>query len=231
MDGSHFDTLVKRLATIRLNREQTLHGLAVGTLAALTGLRLFPEAEGKGKGKGKKRRKKKPVCLCSASGCTSLKVGNPSSVINQNPRCNYAGNCGANPCAATATTTTQAPSPPPPGCNPEAQATTCAGRCGTWPNNCGQSVTCPACPNGQTCLLNGTCARPCTGMAGQCNGCTGLVCAITTEGATNCANGIGIQCTEAQACTSTAECPLGFQCMTCGQIMPSTRCFAVAVCP
>ena len=63
----------------------------------------------KHKNKRKNKHKNKPetkqqVCLCSAAGCTSQRVTNPSSVINQNPRCNYAGGCTTNPCATTTTT-------------------------------------------------------------------------------------------------------------------------------
>ncbi len=60
-------------------------------------------------------------------------------------------------------------------------------------NNCGQTVTCN-CLSGQTCLANGTCARPCT-SAGQCDDCTpmGSFCAVpTTEGQRYC-GGPGVQ--------------------------------------
>lgn len=44
MDETRFDTLIKRLATRRLTRVQTLHGLAAGGVAALTGMRFLGEA-------------------------------------------------------------------------------------------------------------------------------------------------------------------------------------------
>jgi hypothetical protein len=46
MDGSHFDTVMKRLATTPLTRGQTLRGLAAGMLASLPGLRLVAEEAG-----------------------------------------------------------------------------------------------------------------------------------------------------------------------------------------
>jgi hypothetical protein len=226
MDGSHFDTLVKRLATTRLTRGQTVRGLAVSGVAALAGLRLVAgETEAKGKGKGK-RRKKKPVCVCSASGCQSQKVTKPSSLINQDPRCTYAGECTTNPCAAEP--------PSPPGCVPEPLETTCAAGCGRRTNNCNQEVGC-VCPSGQACLVNGTCARPCS-SGGQCTDCTpsGLTgCSLpTAEGAQHCIP-FGV-CEDRPLCTppDTTGCPLGFQCMICNPMgAPSNRCVPVAVCP
>jgi hypothetical protein len=64
--------------------------------ASVTGLSLLADNEA---AVGKKRKKK--VCLCTPRGCTSKKVKNRTKVIQQNPQCNYAGACGANPCAGT----------------------------------------------------------------------------------------------------------------------------------
>jgi hypothetical protein len=225
MDGSRFDTLVRTLAIGRLTRVQTLRGLAVGVLPSFTGLSLIAEvgAKNKGKGKGKKTRrrrrknKKKLVCTCSAAGCTQHKVTNPASLITQNPRCNYAGACTTNPCAAV----------PPPPCLPEPQATTCAAGCGPRLNNCNQSISCP-CPGGQTCLPNGTCARSCTTNP-QCAGCTqARVCATTSEGQSICIV-IPPTCGILQPCPVTMSCPKGSACVACG--MAGLRCVQVGVCP
>lgn len=43
-----------------------------------------------------------------------------------------------------------------PGCTPQPAAQTCAGRCGTVADNCGNSVAC-TCPTGQCCRGDGTC--------------------------------------------------------------------------
>jgi hypothetical protein len=221
MNGSRFDTLIRNLATRRLTRMQTLRGLVVSGIAALTGLRLVAEeADAKNRGKNKRTRKRR-VCLCTAAGCTSKKVKNRSKVISKNTPCAYAGGCTTNPCAATV--------PPlgPPGCTPEPQSTTCAGNtlCGTTrANNCGQVVTC-GCRSGQTCLNNGSCATPCEFGGAQCAGCAGDVdCSgSTTEGQTVCVR-LAL-CPPVPDCASTSSCPLGFVCVSgCG-------CSRVAVCP
>jgi hypothetical protein len=120
----------------------------------------------------------------------------------------------------------------PPGCVPEPASTTCAGRCGTAANNCGQAVTCPSCPTGQTCLINGTCARLCTAAGAECTGCTSPVsCSIpSTEGQQICVISEQ-QCVERQPCDPphTMGCPVGQACFfTCSG---THRCFAVASCP
>ena len=46
MDGSHFDSLMRTLATTRLTRVQTLRGLAAGGVAALTGITRRSEEAG-----------------------------------------------------------------------------------------------------------------------------------------------------------------------------------------
>ena len=107
------------------------------------------------------------------------------------------------------------PSPP---CVPEAPATTCAGRCGRRTNNCGQAVTCLVCPAGQVCLVNGSCAVPCTDP----DTCPG-VCFCgdpSTEGSRYCTEGNSV-CDVHATCASTAACPLGEQCAPCGG---TTRC-------
>jgi hypothetical protein len=88
-DGSHFDTVVNVLGTRRLSRGQTLRGLAVGTLAALTGLHLVAaEVGAKGhhhhKGKGKKKRPRPPRPPHPLGGCspaTSIQGSCPAGQI------------------------------------------------------------------------------------------------------------------------------------------------------
>ncbi len=71
-------------------------------------------------------------------------------------------------------------------CAPQPLAATCAGRCGTWLDNCGQPVTCATCPGDRVCLPNGTCAiscasAPCPGACGGCKIETPRTCASVTS--------------------------------------------------
>jgi hypothetical protein len=101
VDDTTFDTLIKRLATTRLTRLQTLRGLAAGGVAALTGMSLLGE-EGEAKKNNPKKRK---VCLCSPASCTTKRVKNRARVIRRNAPCAYKGKCTSfNPCAAAVTT-------------------------------------------------------------------------------------------------------------------------------
>jgi hypothetical protein len=97
MDGEHFDSLIKRLGTTRLTRLAALRGLAVGTVAGLTGLSLTAdEADA-----DKKKPKKRPVCLCSSTSCTTKRVRNRKKAIRRAAPCAYKGKCTSfNPCAA-----------------------------------------------------------------------------------------------------------------------------------
>ena len=98
-------------------------------------------------------------------------------------------------------------SPPPPTCQAESQNATCSARCGTWPNNCGQDVTCPVCAAGKKCLINGSCGYACSGdtCAPGC-GCSGP----NSEGDRFCVAALA-QC-PTQQCSSTTTCPLGAVC-------------------
>jgi hypothetical protein len=55
-------------------------------------------------------------------------------------------------------------------CTPQERSRTCQGRCGSVPNNCGQSVEC-SCPAGEICRSDGTCS-PCDGNNACPSGCT-----------------------------------------------------------
>lgn len=116
-------------------------------------------------------------------------------------------------------------------CHPEPPTATCAGvDCGeTRINNCGQEVRCD-CPGGFNCLLNGTCARECTGHSNDCAACgANAFCTnANTEGQTHCV--VESTCAEHPVCmTSTSECPRGTQCQPCG-IGQGNFCIPVAAC-
>jgi hypothetical protein len=115
-------------------------------------------------------------------------------------------------------------------CVPEPVPETCArAGCGAaQENNCGQAVACP-CPADRTCLLNGTCAQPCT-KSSECTGCQESCSNITTENQQHCLleNYPGI-CDNLQACSSTAECPRGMHCQECPYMSGEYGC--LEVCP
>lgn len=109
-------------------------------------------------------------------------------------------------------------------CSPQPPAATCAGRCGTWLDNCGQPVTCATCASDLICLSNGTCAiscesAPCPGACGGCNDRNPedlRICDVFGGCST-------------QECTSTLECPPGMACLECG--FPTFRCATVCEVP
>jgi hypothetical protein len=144
MDALTFDTLIKRLATRRLTRVQTLRGLAVGGLTVLTRLSLPAEvASAK-----KPHQRKVKLCKCptgDATSCKTDKVPKDNAKKLARRACNYKGKCqaGVTDCA---------------DCVPESHATTCAAGCGTRTNTCGQAVSCP-CPTGQECYADGSCKK------------------------------------------------------------------------
>jgi hypothetical protein len=117
-------------------------------------------------------------------------------------------------------------------CKPKPPATYCGGRCaGTAVNNCGQRVSCPACPAGRDCLGNGTCNRPCAvlGVPGDCP--AACKCGLTAvEGPMQCAPAAIIGCTDVpNVCATTAQCPLGYFCGAVVSSCGSNRC--IPVCP
>jgi hypothetical protein len=191
MDNSHFDTLVRTLATRRLTRVQTRRGLAAAAIAGLTGRGLFAEEVGAKKNKARKKK----VCVCTATSCTTRKVKDPKKVLRQNAPCAYKGGCTSfNPCA-TETVTPGVPPPPavpppPPVTVPVCDATSCPTGCcngttcetGTATTACGSGgATCQVCRGTtptQVCgnLFDGTpgggvtaCCFP-GGTPGVCNG-------------------------------------------------------------
>jgi hypothetical protein len=106
-------------------------------------------------------------------------------------------------------------------CAPESAAATCAGRCGTWPNNCGQAVSCPVCASGLMCLANGTCARACpigTACSGLPGGCS---CGIGPNGSF-CFGGGSDPC-PTPPCSGDTECLVGTRCQNFSAFCPGVN--------
>jgi hypothetical protein len=119
------------------------------------------------------------------------------------------------------------PASPPSACVPEPQVTTCGGNCATKTNNCGQIVTCP-CLGTKQCLSNGSCAQVCEGAEGCPSGCG---CSDESmEVVQRCIDTSVSGCNPpVQACTSTAQCPIGQHCQETPCGVPTYRC--VPLCP
>lgn len=99
-----------------------------------------------------------------------------------------------------------------PPCVPQALALTCVGRCGVYTNNCNQATACP-CPAGKTCLGNGSCAQTCSSETCP-SGC--LCGSASAEGSRQCIKAEQFCADLTQCCTSSAGCPLGWQCQFTG---------------
>jgi hypothetical protein len=207
MDSARFDSLVRSLTTTGSRRR--------ALTAALT---LVVGALGSDRAQAKKKKACPP--------CKKRKKGKCKSTLPEGTACTDSsgggGTCQRGSCVATTV----------PPCVPESAATTCTAGCGRPNNNCNQPVTCP-CPSGLTCLLNGTCARVCTGPIGEgCDGCTPTSsCFIpNSEGQRLCGRLPESRCDTLQPCPGgTIDCPQGFACMPeCGDL---ARCVALGVCP
>jgi|SRR5579884_4238954 len=90
-------------------------------------------------------------------------------------------------------------------CTPERAATTCAGKCGPTPNNCGQGVDCTAlctgCCRGDACVA-GTTTAACGGGGASCVACpAGTVCHPVSCLDGQCAPGTILNC-----CTQDSDC-------------------------
>jgi hypothetical protein len=196
MDAEHFETLLRSLAAP--SRRGLLAALTSGWLAVLSLARRGEEAAAKKKkGKRKHKQPSPPPVTCTPN-CTDRTCGNDGC----------GGSCGE--CAA------DQPCQGGICCTPELLAATCVGRCGTWPNNCGQPVSCPTCLGDQRCLSNGSCATVCTpdSCPMHCLACS----PVNTEGQRLCVDA-GIGCALRPPCTSTADCPPGSHCQACGGAM------------
>ena len=191
MDGSHFDTLVKALATTPLSRARVVQGLAA-SVTALAGMRLSGEP-----GAAKKQNEKKiRVCNCPSSDatlCKTQKKAKPKAkkLLRRNA-CAYRGRCqGVSGCAT-------------PGCTPSCEQKICGD------NGCGGS--CGTCGTGQVCAA-GRCVSSCPGGQKVCAGncipsnqcCTGSDCPADQV----CFNGSCDPClpnNTNQACVSSQQC-------------------------
>src|SRR5829696_4454205 len=113
MDGSTFDTLIKRLASTRMTRLTALRGLAVGAVAATLGVAAPDEADAKCKKQCGDCRKKvrhksksgKVRCRCKAKA---------NGTLCSIPGATTATTCLNGTCVAAAA---PLPLPPPPGFN------------------------------------------------------------------------------------------------------------------
>jgi hypothetical protein len=195
MDHNRFEGLARALGAA-VSRRSLGRGLAGGGLAVLGPIR----ADAK-----KKRRKKKkttqttspPPPASQQASCTPNCAERTCGSDGCGGSC---GTCGANQVCQGGTC-----------CLPESRSATCAGRCGTWTNTCGQPVVCSTCPAGQQCLSNGSCAIVCDDNA-DCtggNGCSNP----SVEGARHC---ITQTLLPLVPCPSTADCPPGSHCQDIG---------------
>jgi hypothetical protein len=219
MDGSHFDTLVKTLATTRLTRVQTLRGLVASGVAALTGITRGSEAA-----VAKKNHEKKvKICKCpdaNAANCRSAKVKKSRAKKQARKACNYKGACRAGVTSCGTQTLS--------GCTPNCDRKVCGpdgcgGRCGT----CGAELVC----------ANGQCASSCPGGQKVCNGdcipnnqcCTGSDCPAASP---TCCGGacVNVQFDARNCGRCGAACGLNEQCVSGGCRCTSVACGATC-CP
>jgi len=230
MDGTQFDTLIKRLATTPVTRGSVLRGL-VASVASLVGVPLA--AEPGAAHEKKKDEPKRRVCLWSSTGGRTKKVARDQrrKILRRNP-CARKGRCsGTNPCAAgTPVPAAGTPVPPPPGftCTPNQPCTgTNAGlgctEAGTACVACTASSNC----GGQVCL-NGRCqgGPPCPDDADCCNP-ENATC-VSCGGNPNCRcfprlDAPGSACVDLSEpnppeCSILQSCPEDRACIECGSL-------------
>lgn len=99
-------------------------------------------------------------------------------------------------------------------CVRESTETTCAGAqgCELRPNNCGQEVFCNACPNGDECLPNESCANLCLDSSDCPSECT---CFEEVEGFSYCLALVfsDSECAAQPDCDDTRDCPADHLCV------------------
>jgi hypothetical protein len=176
MDATTFDDLIKRLAATRLTRLTALRGLAMGALAALTGVGLTAE-EASAK---KNHEKKVKVCKCpdsNSANCRTDKVKKSQAKKQARKACNYKGACrsGVTSCAGAAAG---------PQCT---NNNDCSGGLVCISQRCQACTADFQCPGNLVCI-GGTCQnRPsnaeCTTNAdcGQFEACLGAMCGPCTH--------------------------------------------------
>lgn len=179
MDQVRFDLLARSVGTA-VSRRSIGGMVSAAGLATIFGGFVQRDTEAK-KGK-KKRNKARCTPNCSDRTCGNDGCGGTCGTCSANQVC-HRGTC----------------------CQPESRNATCAGRCGTRINNCGQQVECSTCPDGRVCLSNGSCAVACTDN----NDCPSLCGRINAEGNRHCVGGLVNPIT---TCTGTVDCPIGSHC-------------------
>src|SRR5215213_7376485 len=166
MDGTRFDTLIKRLATTPLTRPTALRGVAA-SVAALAGVTLAAEPSA--------AKKKRKVCHCTdekSTSCKTIEVGKKAAKRHlKKHACDYKGECkGFSDCCFADTL----------GCTSSAQC--CSGFCGD--GTCRPAGSCAvqgAACNNNCCTgecLDGLC-RPtgaCKVLGDDCSGAPGECC-------------------------------------------------------
>lgn len=185
MEHERFDAIARGIAGVS---RRAVVGVFAAGLAGIAGSHAGSDIEARKRRRKKPKPKKggcKPNCAdrtCGPDGC--------------------GGSCGA--CDAQQVCARGA------CCQPESRGATCAGRCGTRVNTCGQKVACATCPTGQVCLDNGSCAIACAAN----NDCGACGCSnASIEGAHHCIAGPLDPIT---TCTATTDCPPGSHCQDIG---------------
>jgi len=162
MDGTQFDTLIKRLSRTRLTRARALQGLAAGAVTALAGVH-FRADDVSADGNNTRKRK---VCLCASADpatCQTKKVKAKKARRLARQGCNYKGSCRSGVSGCTA--------PAPVGCSP---ANNTKGNCPTGQvcNIRAICVTAVGCLNtaNPQCSTNQVCCPSESASAGECRG-------------------------------------------------------------
>jgi hypothetical protein len=183
MEGTRFDQRMRSWFSSRRSLLTSGLALSAGWLGAQA-------TDAKKKRKRKKKRKAGCLPNCSDRTCGPDGCGGSCGDCAAGQVC-HGGSC----------------------CLPESRGATCAGRCGTWTNNCGQPVDCATCATGQVCLDNGSCAFACTDN-NDCDVCSGSACSQpNVEGEQHCT---GDLVRPLVVCTRTADCPPRSHCQDIG---------------
>ena len=224
MDGSHFDTLVKALATTRLTRLHALRGLAAGAVAAIAGVD-FSTDEAEAAKSGKCKSKPNECQTCKKGKCERKNGKKTCKNGKLKPKANGTlcslGTCTNGACLAAGTPLT----PEPPTCsdgvkNGHETDVDCGG------------PDCPPCAVGRGCLSRTDCASAiCTGT---CQACVpGDVCAAggvctcvlpTGAATTTC---VALPAPAAIAGSCPGSCPAGTVCIgSTGSVLCTDPCTA-----
>jgi hypothetical protein len=189
MDHDRFDALARSVGTA-VSRRAIAGVLSAAGLGTVVGGFVRGDVNAKKKRKKKRRKHRQAACTpnCSDRTCGNDGCGGSCGSCEGDQVC-HGGTC----------------------CLPESRGATCAGRCGTRTNNCGQPVACASCAEGRVCLSNGSCAFPCT----DTNDCPCSLCSPpNVEGEQHCTDGGMVS--PITTCTGTVDCPPGSHCQDMG---------------